>query len=857
MSLSNLLNAAKQSRDTPSLSDELPYHLFDDASHLFINTTSIGMGLRFAPLAGVGDSEVESLNKIFCALPEGKKWRYQIELSMDHRVGHAIEANARACQQGETSDSHAVHALFAGNEATYARYGARHSFDSKLGEQCKFDLRRHTGTIWVSTTTGDKDKLMDVMEHLTLSFNQMGLWTRPCDDAALIAKVRDTLHFDQQTLTDPDIDLLPFESLASQATLPGSECLVRDQSLACRFTDTQGHVQDTTVVTLGLQRLPEQFHLFSLPNCLADLARAAKAVTCPMSINLAFTLHDSGSTSMKNERKISSLEKWANSPMAKLIPGLVDELNDRKLLQSGLRSEECKLASAIFTVVLKTTDEKRKRDVIAAESAFSNSALRLLPNHRIHAACLLNTLPFLPSDGFFDDMARLKLVRTLKTSNLVNFTPLVADPQRTQPGLLLPTFRRSIYYFDPFEAGGDNFNVAIAAASGSGKSFFTQALAKNQIERGGHVWILDNGDSYKKFTLLQNGVYLNHEQIALNPFTHLSRIAQGDEFKDDNGETVNPLKQTIGDIVSLFAILCSPNQGVSDHQRTALLVAISHAWEQHGDHTLVDHVQAALTEVAQREGEDRRILDLAFALTPYCQGNIFGDMFNLPSQLDPNAHLTTLELSGFKGDVLRPVVFALMVNINQAMYLSGDRTKPKMAIIEEAWKLMNGKDPAASEFIEEGYRTARKFRGSFVTVTQGVSDFFKSSASEAAYNNSDVHLYLRQGEAFATYVKNNPNAFTPHEVSQINAFPTAKEAGFSSLMLRVGGRRSFHRFFCDPYTRALLSTEAEEFTHVEAQLKQGVDITTAVIHTAKTFYAKDIARFDAIKAAEQQKEDIT
>ncbi|NOI26893.1 TraC family protein, partial [Vibrio mediterranei] len=85
MSLANLLNAAKQSRDTPSLSDELPYHLFDDASHLFINTTSIGMGLRFAPLAGVGDSEVESLNKIFCALPEGKKWRYQIELSMDHR----------------------------------------------------------------------------------------------------------------------------------------------------------------------------------------------------------------------------------------------------------------------------------------------------------------------------------------------------------------------------------------------------------------------------------------------------------------------------------------------------------------------------------------------------------------------------------------------------------------------------------------------------------------------------------------------------------------------------------------------------------------------------------------------------
>lgn len=843
MSMATLMRSAKQIRGVPCVSDELPYHLFDEATHLFINTTSLGMGLRFLPLAGAGDSEVSALNTLFCSLPEGNKWCYQIELAMDHRVGEAIDVNERACQQG--------HSPFAGNGSTYARYGARHSFDSRYGEQCKFDLRRHTGRVWVSTTTGDKDKLLDVMEGLTLSLNQMGMRTAPCDEQGLIQSVRDAVHFDRETLTDPEIDLLEFEPLASQATLAGSEVLIRDNSLACRFTDAQGKEQDTTVVTLGLQRLPEQFHLFTLPNCLADLSRASKAVTCPVSIHLAFILQDSGIVSMKNERKINSLEKWATSPMAKLIPGLVEEFNDRKLLQSGLRAEECKLARCTFTVVLKTTDERRKRDTLAAESAFSNSALRLLPNHRIHAASLLNTLPFMPADGFFDDMARLKLVRTLKTSNLVNFTPVVADPQRVQPGLLLPTFRRSIYYFDPFEAGGDNFNIAIAAASGSGKSFLTQALAKNQIDRGGLAWILDNGNSYWKFTLQEGGTYLSHEDIALNPFTHLSRMAKGEDFIDDDGETVNPLKQTIGDIVSLFAILCSPNQGVSDHQRTALLVAISRAWETHGDHTLVDHVQAEIERLASEQDDDRRMLDLAFALTPYRRDGIFGEIFNHPSQLDPNNPLTTLELSGFKGDVLRPVVFALMVNINQAMYLSGDRTKPKMCIIEEAWKLMSGSDPAASEFIEEGYRTARKFRGSFVTVTQGVPDFFKSSASEAAYNNSDVHIYLRQGPAFTTYTKDNPNAFTPHEISQIKAFPEAKKAGFSSLMLRVGGRTSFHRFFCDPYSRALFSTEAVEFTHLEKQLKQGVDITTAVIHTARTFYKEDIAQFEAIKAREQ------
>ncbi|MGF1884076.1 type IV secretion system protein TraC [Vibrio splendidus] len=842
MSVKPLLGASRRLRTTPILSDELPYHVFDEEKNVFINTSSVGMGVNILPLSGVTDTDVETLNTLLCDLPEGDAWFYQVDLSVDNRVGVAIEQNAQAIQHQD-----GVHALFAGNEATYARYGARHSFDARSNDQ--FNLRRYLGRVWVSNTQGDIERLTDVMETLTLGLQQLGLQPTPCTPESLLQSVKDTLYFDRETLHDPKVEVLPFEPLAVQAVTAGSELLIRDKSIACRFEGEKGQ-QAGVLVTLGLHKLPRQHHLYSLPDCFAHVIESSKATTCPFTVSVAFTLQDTGKTKLKNGQKVHSLTKWANSPMAKFLPHIVTELKDRELLQAGLLSDTCKLSRCTFTVTLKTTEQDRKIDTMNAQNAFTFGGVSLTPNHRVHFVALLNTLPFMPADGFFKDMEKLKLTRTFKTSNLVNFLPVVADKQRMSTGLLLPTFRRSLYYFDPFEAGGDNFNVAVAAASGSGKSFFTQALAKNQIERGGHVWILDNGDSYKKFTLLENGVYMSQKDIRLNPFTHLSSIAQGDEFTDDSGEVVNPLKQTIGDIVSLFAILCSPNQGVSDHQRTALLIAITHAWEHQGSAAIVDDVRDALVAVAKQEGEDRRILDLAFALKPYCVGEIYGEMFNEPSMLDPNAHLTTLELSGFKGDVLRPVVFALMVNINQAMYLSGDRTAPKMCIIEEAWKLMSGSDKAASEFIEEGYRTARKFRGSFVTITQGIVDFFKSSASEAAYNNSDVHVYLRQGEAFDTYVKDNPSAFDPFEVRQIKGFKTAKEAGFSSLMLRVGGRSSFHRFFCDPYTRALLSTEAVEFTHVEQQLKQGVSITDAVIHTAKTFYEKDIARFDVIKAKE-------
>ncbi|HIF9187010.1 TPA: type IV secretion system protein VirB4, partial [Photobacterium damselae] len=132
---------------------------------------------------------------------------------------------------------------------------------------------------------------------------------------------------------------------------------------------------------------------------------------------------------------------------------------------------------------------------------------------------------------------------------------------------------------------------------------------------------------------------------------------------------------------------------------------------------------------------------------------IYGEIFNKPSQLDPNVHLTTIELDGFSDNVLRPVIFALMVSINQAMYLAGSRSIPKVCIIEEAWKLMSGSNRQSRAFIDKGYRTARKFGGSFATVTQGITDFFKSDESQAAFNNSDIKVILRQGSDFDTFIK--------------------------------------------------------------------------------------------------------
>ncbi|ELI5720911.1 type IV secretion system protein TraC [Vibrio fluvialis] len=841
MNFAQIREAARIGNHHHQMTNELPYLYFDDEKNIFINTTSIGFGLHLKSLGGANDETVENLNKILCSLPEGKEWDYQFHLKSTNRVGNALEQNYQA-----SAVLGGLFETFAENEKIYATYAAKHGFGSRYGDTCKFDLREYETSFFVSNRKGNIEKLCDLMETLGVSFGQLGIKTIPYKPLGVIHRVRDTLNFSRSAISNPEYQYNELEEIYRQCLSVDSEFIDSRKFLSYAFTNDRYKKETGRIVTYGLQQLPNEFYLYRLPNCFADITQASRALTCPFELSVNFKIKDTSSESIENDHKIRNCEKWISSPMGRLLPHLADEIQDRKSLQRGLLQNDCKVAKMSFSLVLFTDKENMKKDGNAAENAFLNESLRIVPNDMSHNVSLLATLPFMSSDGFFDDLERLGLVRTIKTSNLTNFIPVVTDPYAIKLGLLLPTFRRSLYFFDPFTAGGDNFNMAIAASSGSGKSFLTQAIVKSIIGRKGAAWIMDKGDSYWKLTKMFGGVYLNHKDITLNPFTHLDKIATGAEFIDDNGESVNPLKQVISDIVSLLGIMASPTEKLSPTQKTALLLAVDKAYEKNGSSTLIDHVQSEI-EVIAVERNDRAISNLAFQLTPYTTSGIHGDVFNKPSKLDPTAKLTCLELDGFKGDLLQPVVFALIVNINQAMYLSGDRTTPKLCIIEEAWKLMSGKDQTAAEFIEEGYRTARKFKGSFCAVTQSVDDFFKSSGAEAAYNNADIHILLRQGKGFAKYVQENPKAFTPYEVSMLKNFPTAKQAGFSSLMLSVGGVSSFHRFFADPITRAMLSTEAEEFEAVKLLSDKGFDIESAVMEVAKKYYANDIASFDSIK----------
>ncbi|WP_425628587.1 type IV secretion system protein TraC [Vibrio neptunius] len=825
---------------------ELPYRTFESTTNIFLNRASHGIGFKINVLGGANDELIHSLNKLVCEFPQGDKWDYQLSLFGHNRVAHYLEAN-----QTLMSKRGGICETLARKEAQYAQFAARQGFFHK--QRHHFDLRDYEAYFFVSTTTKDDEALCDVRATIETALSQLGVETQRLTPEGLITFTGDTLNFDAKQDRPIARRYNRYDPINQQVMAADTELLIRRDHVAIRHTNHDGHETQGRTVCLGLSRTPSDFRLYALPECFASIRNIARHVTCPHLLTLNFRQEVTGHFEHGNNKKISDLTKTVGSSLAMIMPTAKDELEERKGLQKGLSDKEFTISSMVLNLTLFTNKTHQRRDVQAAKEAFSATGLDIRPQVMLQSQSLLTALPFTMSEGLWRDCGVAGKVRSMKSSNLVNFFPIVLDVKRMTGGLLLPTMRGQLSFFDPFNCGSDNKNIALTGGSGAGKSFFVQSMVKSVYGSGGKCWILDKGASYKKLTLMLGGVYLDHHNIYLNPFTHLGtmmdnakREAESLHFINENGhhEAVDPIKEALSNITALFATIASPYQALESYQMAVLGDAIIRAWEKKRTDTLVDDVQEALFALANEYDDDRRIHDIAVQLNKYCCNGIYGDTFNKPSMLDPTIDITTLELDGFNEEVLRPVIFALIVSINQQMYLSGSRATAKMCIIEEAWSLMSGANAQTRTFINTGYRTARKFGGSFCTVTQGIIDFFANEEARASYDNSDIHMVLRQGDGFDKFLTENPKAFSEMEERILKSFPRASDAGYSCVRVKAGGHTSYHRIFADPFSRACLSTEPHEFEFCEQLMNRGMPLMEAINATAEQFYGQEIAEFE-------------
>lgn len=381
-------------------------------------------------------------------------------------------------------------------------------------------------------------------------------------------------------------------------------------------------------------------------------------------------------------------------------------------------------------------------------------------------------------------------------------------------GLLLLSRRGQLACIDIFESP-TNYNFAVIATSGAGKSFFANEIVSDIRGRGGMVRIIDAGGSYKDLVALMGGTEIRFDPLnprSLNPFWGMS--------KQDLAEMMPLLK----DVVSQMAF---PKDEPSNYEYQLVEKAI---FETHANIGL----KMELTDIKnwfESQSEKGEIYaNLAVQLEPYASGRL-GSWFNGEPKLDLSNPVTLLELDELNNDPdLRTVVLTLlMAQTTRDMYL-GDRSLPKLMLTDEAWDLFS--DPRPAKVIETAFRRIRKYFGAAGFITQGFADTDMSEAAIAAiaaYASSSWRFILKQTPESLAYGQLHKKLGEDDGMIYDLISTVSPGNGFSELYVQHETGSGLFRFITDKYSYLTYSSKAQDITNLEKiQKDRGIDLAQAL-----------------------------
>lgn len=300
----------------------------------------------------------------------------------------------------------------------------------------------------------------------------------------------------------------------------------------------------------------------------------------------------------------------------------------------------------------------------------------------------------------------------------------------------------------------NNRNKFVLGPSGSGKSFFMNALIQQYMLYNMDVVIVDTGHSYSGLCAYFGGRYVSwtdSQPITMNPFT----IGKNEE----NIEKQNYL-------VTLISVLWKGAHGeVSPVERDILSSTIASYYEDYFQkhsssgkfklcfNTFYEHALQRIPLIMEQEEIPFALNDFRFLLKKFYRGGEFQTILNE----DAVSSLFKEKFIVFEIDnvanhpILFPIVTLVMLDVvMQKMRQRIERRKT--FIIEEAWKAIAS--PLMAEQLLYLYKTARKFWGEAIVVTQELSDILgNATVKDSIINNSDTVCLLDQSKFMDNYAE--------------------------------------------------------------------------------------------------------
>lgn len=830
-----------QSLDYPHLRDLLPYQDYDSSQQLFINKHSLGFLLEAQPLIGANEKLVESLDELIKNnLP--REIPLQVILLSSQTIYEKLASGSQDFSwQGKRSHQC--------NQITQGFYlnAARHQFDNKQNLPLTLrDYRLFFAYCQPCKKVNETEiiKIGDIRRNLLSALNASDITTQNVSIESFLQLMREIINPDPQRVKAHSTTYSPDKEINHQIVHNNTRYLFKPDYIAITGRNKQDTPFATRAIHFNLDHNPSEHYLWQNGNIISNLMAPDNGIHCPFVINFIIQTDHQPRSQGEANKKFLDLDRKVNSTYAKFIPATKREHAEWQGLRASLLSNTTALSRYYLGATLFCRDDAdtAAKEAERAKKAFAMQGLTMVRADLMQMRNFLAMLPFAIGDNpkLWQDFVKTGAIQRAESFQAVNLMPIIADNKLSQRGIVLPSYRHQLAFLDIFAENlpNTNFNWFLSGTSGAGKSVFAQTIARQVLDSGGFLSIFDIGDSYKAFCQSVGGVYINGATLRFNPFANVTDITLSAERIRDQ-----------------LCILASPNGLMDEVHESLILEAITESWPHKQQDMRIDDVVAYLKKHRNRIQHANRITgridEILVLLNKYTTNGIYGEYFNSSEPtLKPDMRFVVTELGDLKAnrDLLMAVLFTLMLWSENLMY-NTPRNLRKMNIIDEGWKLLDAKSPKVRDFIEEGYRTARRHNGSFGTVTQSIRDKNLSTASLAAYDNSSFKFTAMQdAKAFTTFQQEEPATFSEMEWALIQKFPPANQAGFSAIHLSVGGYSSFHRLMLDPLTNELFSSKGDDFTYREKRLKEGANINDILFEMVEKKHPKLLKFLQGMKA---------
>lgn len=793
--------------DTYPLLSQLPYEAYDATNKILINKSSLGFVLEASPLTGATEETETILTSILTdVIP--KEADIQFLLHASDKIGHVLNAFEQARSgQGETFE------WLAKQRTEFLKKGTLKS----LSSSGNFVLRDFKLYIIISVPKKNIDnqiqELVEVRDDIQSSLKSVKIFTQDIAVENFISLMWDLLNPSKSCYSAKQ-SWNEYDALNLQLTDPEYRLKIYPNKLLLENETESWDVRSFVVRDFPRGR---EWTQWRMTECIGQLFNTALQIPCPFIISLSIRAMDYEKSVASTQMKYMNKDSTAKSPLAKFKPSASKEYQDWEHVRKRL-SEGDRLVKVFYQVITYAPADEGNRAERKIRDLYQANGWKLRKEMFMQFQSWLAMLPMNITEGFFQDLKIFGRLRTVLASNAITLAPLQGEWKGLQsPSLLLPGRRGQIAIWDPFDNEEGNYNVAIAAMSGSGKSVFTQEYIMSLVGSGGRVWVIDVGRSYEKTCRTLGGEYIEfttEQAININPFTFIQNF-------NESLELLKPLAAT----------MARPSSQASDEEIAWLEKALKAAWLEQGN-------QATMTTVARwLELQSHEVCkNLAHLLYPYTVDGMYGRYFEGKCSINLDNRFVVLELEELKAkkDLQKIVLLVLMYQISERMYL-GNRSQKKSCIIDEAWDLFKDSQKETGEFIETGYRRARRYYGNFVTITQSINDYFKNPMSIAAYENSAFKLILSQTAESLSQVKTS-NRLEMDDFTEKLLKSLKKTDEYSECVIKnASGGLSVHRIILDPYSRILFSSKGAEFEAVKQFQAQGHSLHDSIALVARKF----------------------